>query len=332
MDRLFFGILFTILLNGCFFTITAWGAENREVDKRIQSTFDTVERALGTLPDSPPKSAPASSVTRKPFTAGEEERMPVPSDEESAITSSPGTARYFGLIIGIDRYQKLPKLENAVNDAVAIDSVLREQYGFKNLILLDGQANRDNIMRVLNDLRRQLTEEDSLLIYYSGHGEYNAQTETSYWLPVDADRDDTTQWIESRSIADQLKLITSMHVLVVADSCFSGTITRSAGTELSGKSTRSSYLKKVGKKPSRVLIASGGNEPVIDSGGKGHSVFADAFITALSRPFDKVFTAEELIARHLKESVAGRAEQLPEYKVIRNSGHQGGDFVFVKKK
>ena len=69
-----------------------------------------------------------------------------------------------------------------------------------------------------------------------------------------------------------------------------------------------------------------------DAGGKGHSIFSDVLITALREPFDKVFTAEELMTRHLKESVAGRTEQTPEYKVIRNSGHDGGDFIFVKKK
>ena len=43
------------------------------------------------------------------------------------------------------------------------------------------------------------------------------------------------------------------------------------------------------------------------------------------------FTAEELFYRFVKQSVAGNAEQTPEYSIIRNSGHDGGDFVFVKK-
>jgi hypothetical protein len=86
------------------------------------------------------------------------------------------------------------------------------------------------------------------------------------------------------------------------------------------------------EKPSRVLIASGGNEPVSDSGGKQHSIFAQVFIEALTHPRTAVFTAEELLTQQIKESVAGRAEQTPEYKVIRASGHEGGDFVFIKQK
>jgi len=121
-------------------------------------------------------------------------------------------------------------------------------------------------------------------------------------------------------------------VLIVADSCYSGTMTRSVDQTLKQSDTRDNYLKKMQGKAARVLISSGGNEPVTDSGGKGHSIFAEVFINALNSPEKDIFTAEELHVIHLKESVAGRADQTPEYKVIRNSGHDGGDFVFVKRK
>jgi hypothetical protein len=55
-------------------------------------------------------------------------------------------------------------------------------------------------------------------------------------------------------------------------------------------------------------------------------------ITALNNTNENVFTAEELTTRYLKESVAGRTEQTPEYNIIRNSGHDGGDFIFKKQK
>lgn|GEM_PF-4803605 len=75
-------------------------------------------------------------------------------------------------------------------------------------------------------------------------------------------------------------------------------------------------------------MASGGNEPVSDSGGGGHSVFAAAFINAFSEVDKPVFTVEELFHGRIKASVAGKSEQLPEYSIIRNSGDDGGDFVF----
>ena len=82
------------------------------------------------------------------------------------------------------------------------------------------------------------------------------------------------------------------------------------------------------KKKSRTLLASGGNEPVLDDGGDGHSVFAAAFLNGLSKIEKDYFSAEELFYSHIKEQVAGNADQVPEYNIIRNSGHDGGDFIF----
>jgi len=255
-----------------------------------------------------------------------------PAGASRSLSKKLTEGKFYALMIGINDYQHINKLQNAVNDATVMDQVLREHYGFESTLLLDEQAGRDNIMKSLNDLRKKLTENDSLVIFYSGHGEFDKQTGTSYWLPVDAAADDNTKWLESRSISDQLKLISARHVLIIADSCFSGTMTRDANVELTGKLTRENYLNKLSEKASRVLIASGGNEPVTDAGGKGHSIFSDVLIAALNQPFDTVFTAEELMTRQLKESVAGRTEQTPEYKVVRNSGHDGGDFIFIKIK
>ena len=84
------------------------------------------------------------------------------------------------------------------------------------------------------------------------------------------------------------------------------------------------------KRPSRTLMASGGNEPVSDSGGMGNSIFADSLIKALNNIEHKTFTADELFYHQVRSRVAGKSEQVPEYKEIRNSGHEGGDFIFVK--
>jgi len=61
-------------------------------------------------------------------------------------------------------------------------------------------------------------------------------------------------------------------------------------------------------------------------------VFCFSKIQALKNTERDVFTAEEMHTLYIREHVAGRTEQTPEYKVIRNSGHDGGDFVFVKRK
>lgn len=243
-----------------------------------------------------------------------------------------GKGKYYALIIGINSYRYIDRLQTAVNDAKRVEQILKSNYLFETKVILDQAATRENIMNVMNDYRSRLTPDDKLLIYYAGHGVHDKVADASYWLPVDARKDNDTNWIDARNVTDQMKRMSARQVLVVADSCYSGTMTRSVDPTLASADTRENYLRKMQSKASRVLISSGGNEPVSDSGGKGHSIFAEVFIRALENPDRAVFTAEELHVKHIKESVAGRADQTPEYKVIRNSGHDGGDFVFVKKK
>ena len=67
---------------------------------------------------------------------------------------------------------------------------------------------------------------------------------------------------------------------------------------------------------------------MLDGGGGKHSVFAKAFIGAL-RENDAVLDGQSLFDR-VKRPVVLNANQTPRYADIRNSGHDGGDFLFVK--
>ncbi len=239
------------------------------------------------------------------------------------------SGKYHAVIIGINDYDHLPSLETAVNDARAVDRVLREKYRFTTQLLID--PGRDRIMRALNRIRSKLGPEDHLLIYYAGHGQFDPAVDKAYWLPADAQSDEDTKWIIVDNITTNIKRARAKHVLVVADSCYSGTMTRDIKIRFDRDDDKKRYLTKMLRKSSRTLMASGGNEPVSDSGGGGHSIFARAFLDGLRNPGMMVFTAEQFFHEHVKERVGGNAAQVPEYSVIRMSGHNGGDFVFIKK-
>lgn len=254
--------------------------------------------------------------------------------EASKISESGSAARgvteaYYALIIGNDDYKHISKLKNARNDANEIARVLNTLYGFKTTLLFD--ATRHEIIQAINNLRKDLKENDNLLIYYAGHGIYDDAVGKAYWLPVDARGDDDTNWILAERISSNMRRFLSKHILVVADSCYSGTLTRRAIADFSTVQSRENYLNKMRAKNSRTLMASGGNEPVSDSGGKGHSIFAASLLNGLDNMDKHTFTAEELYYEHIKERVAGNADQTPEYNIIRNSGHDGGDFIFKRK-
>ena len=267
------------------------------------------------------------NIGRKTFTIKRNPKTAMVRKGE--ISDQKDFGRFYALIVGNNSYAHLPKLETARNDAQGVEKVLREKYGFETEVLLD--ATRTEILRSLNRIRRRLKQNDSFLFYYAGHGVFDKSSDKAYWLPVDAQPDDDSNWIIADTITSNIKRFSSNHVLVVADSCYSGTMTRSSETEIESKGARDKYLKKMLNKSSRTLMASGGNEPVADTGGKGHSIFARVFLNGLNTFEQKIFSAEELFYSYIKESVAGRAEQTPEYSIIRNSGHDGGDFLFVRE-
>src|SRR5438094_7878821 len=133
------------------------------------------------------------------------------------------------------------------------------------------------IMTALNQMTEKLTEKDSLLIYYAGHGELDRANLRAHWLPIDAEPNSDANWISSSLITDHLNRMAASHVLVVADSCYSAAMTRSSiGQLTTGASdeARIGLLKVLAKTRSRTALTSGGVQPVIDGGGGKHSVFA----------------------------------------------------------
>lgn len=250
------------------------------------------------------------------------------SNNNDNVALSISSGNYFALIIGNNDYQYLPKLQTARKDARDLDTILKQKFGFKTELLLD--STRKQTLDAINKIRKTLREDDNFLIYYAGHGEFDKSANKAYWLPVDAEIDSDSEWIIVDTLTSNLKRISSKHILIVADSCYSGTLTRKAITDLSSSKKRNKFLQKMMKRNSRTLLASGGNEPVSDSGGDGHSIFAQAILDGLQDMESNIFTAEELFYEHIKEIVAGSSEQIPEYNTIRNSGHKGGDFIFRK--
>src|SRR5205085_6955239 len=144
----------------------------------------------------------------------------------------------------------------------------------------------------LSSYRHELTPDANLLICYAGHGYNDKDADKAYWLPIDATRDDVSNWIIADEITTGIRVIPAKHVLVISDSCYSGTLMRSGiREELSHISEREQFLQRMAAGYSRTLMASGGDEPVADSGSSGHSVFAAALLRGLSEMDKGAFTA-----------------------------------------
>ena len=241
---------------------------------------------------------------------------------------------YYALVIGNNSYQYWNPLKNAVADATAVAQVLQRRYGFTVTLLQD--ATRRDILKTLNDFRKTLTEKDNLLIYYAGHGHLEAEVDRGYWIPVDAQLDDPSEWILLPRITDLLQLMSAKHVLVVADSCFAGKLTRSSLAKLRPGLTedaRLTMLKTLARKRVRTALSSGGEHPVLDVGGKGHSVFTEAFLGVLQE--NAIILETERLYWAVRTRVVASAgrfkiDQVPTYWPIQFAGHESlGDFIFV---
>jgi tetratricopeptide (TPR) repeat protein len=237
--------------------------------------------------------------------------------------------RYFALVIGNDNYQSLPRLETAVADAQAVTRVLERSYGFETTVLTN--ATRAGILDALDGLRRRLRDDDNLLIYYAGHGWLDRDAGRGYWQPVDADEDRRANWLSNADITDTLKAVQARHVMVVADSCYSGTMTRTASRGVSVTARPPGYIARLARLRSRTVLSSGGLEPVADRGSGGHSVFAKALLDVL-RDNAALIDGTDLFAK-VRQQVRLNAEQTPQYQNIRMAGHEvGGDFLFVRRR
>jgi uncharacterized caspase-like protein len=237
-------------------------------------------------------------------------------------------------VIGNDKYARLPPLRTAVNDARAVAAVLRDRYGFSVTVLEN--ATRRQLLAELNGLRDRLTDKDNLLIYYAGHGELEEQRVRGYWLPVDAEPGIPATWLSNVDVSDYVGAMAARHLLVVADSCYAATLTQWAAGRPEPGTAASDLAKTIeglASRRARMVMTSGGVEPVADSTGGAHSAFAQGLLDVL-RANEGTLLGRDLFSRvQLRvHEVAqqGAISQVPEYAPIKYAGHEGGDFFFVR--
>jgi len=239
--------------------------------------------------------------------------------------------KYYALIIGIDKYKGVwTPLNNAVNDAKAIETLLKTKYKFDHFkTLYNEQAGRVSIINEMEWLVANAKAEDNVFIYYSGHGEFKQDLNKGFWVPVDAITNSTANYISNSDLQNYLGGVKSKHTLLVADACFSGDIFRGNTVSVPFEDSEK-YFKEVHGLSSRQAMTSGGIEPVMDGGKDGHSVFAYYFLKTLGDNQNKYFDATQLYNK-IKIPVINNSEQSPKLAPVKNTGDEGGQFIFIKK-
>ncbi len=237
--------------------------------------------------------------------------------------------QYYALVIGNQNYRTLPKLETAASDAAEVATLLESKYGFAVRLLVD--ADRYQTMTALNQLRESLTEKDNLLVYYAGHSRRDERGRTAYWQPVDADSGNPANWIPSEVVTEHLDLVPAKHVLVVADSAYSGLRTRSSIARLpEGMSAeqRFHHIRLMLERRARLVLSSGASAPAAGGGSGRHSRFSGALLEVLQQN-DGVLEASRLYQRVVERVASSPGATPPEFATMRWARNNVADFFFV---
>ena len=133
--------------------------------------------------------------------------------------------------VGINNYPgSTNDLKGCINDAKDWANLLKLN-GFETKIILDNQATRANLLSELENLITRAEPDDVIVFTYSGHG-------TNV---IDISGDEPDGYDEALYVYDGIilddslraviqKMKTGVHLVVVSDSCFSGTVTRVSPT------------------------------------------------------------------------------------------------------
>ncbi|NJD90229.1 MAG: hypothetical protein FIA91_01720 [Geobacter sp.] len=249
----------------------------------------------------------------------------LPPAQEVAQTGTLFGTNY-ALIIGIQNYSdsNINSLDQPLQDAQRLYETLTRYYTFTpdNVTLLRN-PDRISIIQAFDQLAQKTTDNDSVLIFYAGHGFWDERLKQGFWLPSNALRKSRAEWLSNGTIRDYINGIKSRHTLLIADACFSGGIfkTRSAFSEAT------SDIKELQKLPSRKAMTSGAMKEVPDK-----SVFIEYLVKRLTQNKDQFLSSEQLFASFRQAVISNsRNNQVPQFGEIRETGDEGGDFVFERK-
>ena len=108
--------------------------------------------------------------------------------------------KQYAVLIAIDKYKNWMALRNPVNDAREIKDILSRRYYITDFMeLYDEDATKAGIVKLFDKLISMTRPEDSILIFYAGHGYLDKSSNTGFWIPVDGGMDlyEQANWLSS---------------------------------------------------------------------------------------------------------------------------------------
>tara|TARA_B100001059_G_scaffold80462_1_gene78419 strand:- start:3420 stop:4403 length:984 start_codon:yes stop_codon:yes gene_type:complete len=246
---------------------------------------------------------------------------------------------YYALMIGVDYGDSsFVKLDSTLNDINLIGRTLNEKYNFKdvNYLINPTQAEFYETLEYYQTIDNE-NYNKNLVIYYAGHGEIDDVTKEGYWIPSDAKENKKWTWISNNSITNELNALNNFkHIIIIADSCYSGTLTasRSSISIPNNIEKRMMNYRSFNNLKTRVALTSGNLNEVQDSyENTAHSPFAISLNNILNNNDDVLISSE--LHNNIADSLLN-IDNFPDptHGVIKNATdlvNFGRNFIFVKK-
>ena len=186
----------------------------------------------------------------------------------SSATNMRAVANGYALVIGVASYQSVSPLpETVLNDACDVAAILTSDaycgYANRNVrLLLDGDATLANIRDALDFVVKSSGPNDTVVIFFSGHGALLSEPDgpVSAILPIDSDGRtlDSTSLSEAEFSA-ALRRISARRLVVLIDACYSagaGSFKAQESAKLQALRFSEKSLDRLAQGTGRVLMAS----------------------------------------------------------------------------
>ncbi len=245
--------------------------------------------------------------------------------ESAALLGNNPMGKTWVVFIENAKYNNFASLEGPIKDVSLMKAALAN-YQVNNIIHKKN-LTKDQMEKFFSIELRDLIKSNrvnTLMIWYAGHGK--AISETGYWIPVDASRDDEFTYFNINYLKAAMQSYTSIvnHTLIITDACESGPTfyqaMRSALRERSCNDWQATKMK------SSQVFSSAGYELAADN-----SQFTKTFANILASNPNSCIAIESIVMKVINAVSTSNPHQKPRFGKINGLTDEDGTFFFMTK-
>ncbi len=203
----------------------------------------------------------------------------------------PKDSSRYGVVIGVEKYRdERLDLKCAGRDAKAVyDLMIDPDCGMfpedNVTLLLDDNATKKSVWNALAALRRKVGKNDTVWIYYAGHGA--SEGGDYYWVLHDSNVDDLyATGLARQEISRVLNDLAAERVVTFLDCCYAAATAVQKNPTRAIETAEELFASYAGK--GRVIVsASDGREKSVELADEGHGAFTYFMVRGLKGEADK---------------------------------------------